>query len=340
MWYGKPIMCTEYFFDIRRFQLSFFWLYNMSSYQINWTAPQIYKDSKSGEALPRGVFLRLDEAFDCRFEKLENGNMGVAYNFQSTHTIFPSYSEISLTAQRELTVARTVRRLALPRGHSVAPEKNWTPFSFNSSLLFIQSINPLHVVQLDLDREVNPDIDAAHVANAHVRFVSRAEQVNVRWDYGSHLRGGTNALLLRGDGQPVATTTTDSTTTSTATSTSSTTTSVACDDGSFYLSFFHTLTKLRRAGNRETYFMGAFTFTACPPFRLLRVSPAPILSDGFYLTGWYKLHQRNVDYVVYPTQITPGERGELLLTLGHNDIRAYAAKLRMDALLESLVPVI
>lgn len=122
------------------------------------------------------------------------------------------------------------------------------------------------------------------------------------WDYGE-LRGGSNAILI----------------------------------GDRYLAFFHSSTNF--PGNYfKTYVMGAFTFTATSPFRLLEMSPYPILDDDLYTNDWAVLKNRRLDYVVFPSTIEL--RGEdIIMSFGRNDHQGYLGKLKLKQILDSLEPV-
>jgi len=85
----------------------------------------------------------------------------------------------------------------------------------------------------------------------------------ITWDKGV-LRGGTPALLV--------------------------------DDS--YLAFFHSsiITKSETTNGHPMhhYFMGAYTFSSKPPFRLQKISPSPIIADGFYT------HSSHDKRVIFP----------------------------------------
>ena len=90
------------------------------------------------------------------------------------------------------------------------------------------------------------------------------------WGHG-HLRGGTPAVLI---------------------------------DDKYYLSFFHTQTKLKTSGY-NTYFMGAYTFSKQPPFTLLSISRFPIVDKQFYSGTWNtRFANRKINYVVFPMHFT------------------------------------
>lgn len=112
--------------------------------------------------------------------------------------------------------------------------------------------------------------------------------------------------------------------------------------------------------------MGAYIFTKDPPFQVLRISKVPILIDEFYQGVW---HNQNCDFVVFPAgafltyeeptlesaatekEVNEGDKqskvdpfNELTrrtiinLSVGKNDVEGWVVKIRLDDLLDSLVP--
>jgi hypothetical protein len=139
-----------------------------------------------------------------------------------------------------------------------------------------------------------------------------------QWEYGP-IRGGTQALLIRDE---------------------------------YYLTFFHSKKPIQidlGVKKPETYFMGAYIFSAHPPFRVLRISRVPILLDEFYDGQWCQ--SPPIDYVVYPMSFylsTPagapieGGRADnssvVVLSMGRNDIYGWSVKIRLEDLEQSFVP--
>lgn len=118
--------------------------------------------------------------------------------------------------------------------------------------------------------------------------------------FGLPIRGGTAAILVRG----------------------------------VYLAFFHTTSA---ALGKLTYFMGAMTFCAQPPFNLLSISNVPIAKTFLYDGKWTN---GGVYYVIFPQGIQLSEDNEhVFLSLGHNDVDMYVLKFRLNELLESLEEV-
>ena len=91
-----------------------------------------------------------------------------------------------------------------------------------------------------------------------------------------------------------------------------------------------------------TYFMGAFVFSAQGgAFRLLAISPLPIMEEGLYNGPWHPFRNRRIDYCVFPSTLLRDERDPDVahVSFGHQDVRGFLADLRISQLLRSLVPV-
>ena len=127
----------------------------------------------------------------------------------------------------------------------------------------------------------------------------------IEWNWGE-LRGGSPALLI----------------------------------GDEYLSFFHSCKSMPTAHSNgkqiDHYFMGAYTFSAQPPFNVTRISPEPIVGKDFYHgplhNTWKPLH------VVFPGGFI-FDNDYAWVFYGRQDHEIWAAKLFIKGLLESLIPV-
>lgn len=123
------------------------------------------------------------------------------------------------------------------------PHKNWMPFIYNTTkIYYVSFVNPLEIVEIGPRRARIGDSDADAL------LISNAPHAEVDWDQGE-LRGGTNAIFLPRYG--------------------------------VYLAIFHSSTCID-GGALTTYFMGAMTFSAHPPFRLIAMSPLPIMDEYLY----------------------------------------------------------
>lgn len=229
-----------------------------------------------------------------------------------------TYSPVS--GKYELHPAVSGHRLDWParRAHlgDLPPiEKNWSPFFRHEQLHFVYSLHPLRILQVDgysstarkkkNETDLSPDAgEVIYTAHASLVSETRCPESAAAWEYGQ-MRGGTPALLVGGE----------------------------------YLTFFHSRFRLR-GSSFETYFMGAVTFSAEPPFRLLRQSRVPLLLDAWYLGKWTGM--RSTDYVVFPIGLVVAEEAgapTFTLSLGRNDREGWVVKMRVDALLATLAPL-
>lgn len=111
-------------------------------------------------------------------------------------------------------------------------------------------------------------------------------------------------------------------------------------EGDEYLSFFHSCKNLptvqSKGKNITHYFIGAYTYSAEPPFQITKISPEPIMAKNFYngppQNTWKPLR------VVFPCgHITEGN--SIYLAYGRQDHECWIAKIDKQGLLNSLVPV-
>lgn len=166
-------------------------------------------------------------------------------------------------------------------------QKNWIPFTWNKKLLFVYSINPHEIVELNL-------IDG----KCYLGYESFAE---LNWEWGTP-RGSTPGLLVDGE----------------------------------YLSFFHSGIKMasEASGGCELwhYFMGAYTFSPLPPFKITKITPSPIIGEGFYTTSY---HEKRV---IFPGGYV-AEGPYIYVAYGKDDDEMWIATLDKEALQNFLKPV-
>lgn len=103
-----------------------------------------------------------------------------------------------------------------------------------------------------------------------------------------------------------------------------------------YLAFFHsgTITSSPSSWGLDMwhYFMGAYTFSAEPPFHLTKISPRPIVSDEFYTPS------PAIKRVVFPGSfVVSGSK--IYVAYGKDDSEMWIATLDKDILMKSLIPV-
>jgi hypothetical protein len=177
-------------------------------------------------------------------------------------------------------------------------DKNWIPFTFNDTVLFIQSINPFRLMHLSGGGSVAEKLSVVSESIA-VDFFSESISIEIPWWRFGELRGGSTVVYL--------------------------------PDDDVFLSFLHSVT---RVGQNElfAYYFAAYTFSSRAPFRLLSLS-YPVVADHFYNGPW--LHKK-VSYCVYPTSLSVD--GDVVsLAVGYQDGIGYELTFSLRKLKENLI---
>ena len=150
-----------------------------------------------------------------------------------------------------------------------------------------------------------------HIIFYLVNGESRCECVastdfSVEWPWGE-LRGGTSGILDEGE----------------------------------YIAFFHSSTLMPSIHSEGSdilhYFMGAYTFSAEPPFAITRISPEPIFGKGFYSGMSYTPYWKPVK-VVFPCGFVL-DKNYVWISYGRDDHECWIVKLNKRELINSLHPV-
>jgi predicted GH43/DUF377 family glycosyl hydrolase len=183
-------------------------------------------------------------------------------------------------------------------------QKNWSPFVYQNRILYVQSINPMNVIDYAgyNSTYLKVTFDVMHDVS-HSPY-----HPNISWSYGNDLRGGSNCLLI---------------------------------NEHEYFSFFHSY-RYSNLTDSKTYVMGAYTFSSKPPFRLLRITSYPIMLDDNFYTGpiHVKNDQWSIDYVVFPMTISflndDPTNDQILLSFGHQDRHGYLARFKLSKLLDAM----
>lgn len=112
-------------------------------------------------------------------------------------------------------------------------------------------------------------------------------------------------------------------------------------DDEHYLAFFHSLKVMPSVhSDGESilhYFIGAYTFTRYPPFKITQVSPEPIVGKNFYYGPIYEPYWKPVRAVFPCGFLIEGET--IWLSYGRQDHEIWIVKLDKKALLESFIQV-
>lgn len=115
---------------------------------------------------------------------------------------------------------------------------------------------------------------------------------------------------------------------------------MALREGDHYLAFFHSSTTLATTHSKGEkmphYVMGAYLFDSQPPFPIKKISPEPLVGNGFYsgppYPTWKPLR------VVFPGGFISDE-DYIWVVYGKQDFETWVVKIDKKELLNSLVPV-
>lgn len=103
-----------------------------------------------------------------------------------------------------------------------------------------------------------------------------------------------------------------------------------------YLAFFHSGVYMSStaSGNQPMwhYYMGAYAFSAQPPFEMTKISQSPLDSPGFYTYSSYSKR------VIYPTGLVR-EGNHLYVSYGKDDCEMWIATIDLAELKKSMVKV-
>lgn len=103
-----------------------------------------------------------------------------------------------------------------------------------------------------------------------------------------------------------------------------------------YLAFFHSGTRMKSPASddwkRWHYFMGAYTFSAEPPFEMKKITPQPLLAPDFYTPSYREKR------VVFPGGFVVDDP-YIYVAYGKDDCEIWIAILDKMALKQFLVPV-
>lgn len=191
-------------------------------------------------------------------------------------------------------------------------EKNWTPFIYNNSIMYVHEIFPLHIISLSkpsgdasasvsvTDQTLSPHFNISGTLNLQSVSNHECSHIPFPWSFGEP-RGGSNALLVKvpADAPPLSQ-------------------HVRADHNNNsssyeYLAIFHaqhhpgsTIFHEREVAPLS-YWVGAYTFSAHPPFKLLRISHVPIVKSEWYDGPW--IFKASWAYIPYPMGLFFEENG-------------------------------
>ncbi len=242
------------------------------------------------------------------------------------------YAIISINSVKQQIQITDDHLIYIDESKGKLTEKNWTPFIYNRKCYFVRFIHDMSIVTVSplsdyifssVDKNIKylTNIDPDKSSLAQMNSYSYENPIYLKWDYGE-IRGGTPARRISEDS---------------------------------YLAFFHSKSRLRDT-YLITYFWGAYTFTAKPPFTIQKMSLTPLVQREFYQGKWS--HDFNyVDYIVYPmSYVITGamknvsspsfcdarcrKNSDIVVSVGIQDSHGYIVKINMQNLLDTLVPVV
>jgi predicted GH43/DUF377 family glycosyl hydrolase len=160
--------------------------------------------------------------------------------------------------------------------------------------------------QLLLAYSLSPHIIFRPLSGQHAAELFSASYNKIPWAWGE-LRGGTQAFK----------------------------------EGDHYLSFFHSGRRMatEHSHGKEMlhYFMGAYVFSAEPPFHITHISQEPIVGEKFYSGTEYKPYWAPV-IVVFPGGFIRDDT-HIWIVYGRQDHEMWMVKLDKNKLYEHLIPV-
>lgn len=108
-----------------------------------------------------------------------------------------------------------------------------------------------------------------------------------------------------------------------------------------YLAFFHSSIEMASSYSNGKkmlhYFMGAYLFSAAPPFQITHISPVPIIDRRFYTGQMYPPYWKPI-CCIFPVGLID-ERPFLWVTYGRQDHEVWVAKIDREKLINSLQPI-
>lgn len=225
----------------------------------------------------------------------------VVYN-DNIDLVFPSYWERRdmyvaeiIYENEQFSLSKPVKMTHKTKSRDRPWQKNWSPFEWKNQLMLTYCINPHEIIIPDTETGVCQPLAVSNTE------ISKDSWVFNAWEYDS-LRGGTPAILVDGE----------------------------------YLAFFHSGVITRTACSEYYdiwhYLVGAYTFSADPPFALTKISPTYIDHPGFYTYSSYAKR------VIYPGGFVVDGKN-IYLAYGKDDCEIWIATIDLQNLKNSLVPI-
>lgn len=219
--------------------------------------------------------------------------------FRANNKTYMLYNDMVASHKREVYIADVIfkqDRLAVenikllnyePRAY--LDQKNWSPFVYSNEIFFIYSTDPFVILHWD------------QINNTITRTQVDLKSFGDEWPWGK-IRGGTPAIYVK-----------------------------SLDA---YLTFFHSSLPYREKEPKNfkihnplprIYYMGAFIFSAKPPFKIIAFTPKPLSYKDFYKELYVDYH------IIFPCGLME-EEDSFLLSVGIEDIRTEMLRVSKDDL--------
>lgn len=187
------------------------------------------------------------------------------------------------------------------------PEKNWTPWQHKDKFLYVYSLNPHRILEVDMGKSNSVDMISSSYWSGDTWWNRQ------QWTYPTY----------RLNCPPIA-----------------------LPDGT-YLSTFHAMRMSRlktpwhkiQPNNLRSYWTGFYQFEGKHPFRVLKISDSPFMMPDFILPDDWKFHPPpSGGNPFYPFSMMLKDENVIMVG-GSNEIEAASCSIPLDKILTTLVDV-
>ena len=220
-------------------------------------------------------------------------------------------AELSFSATSNQYVISNQKHMLWRGVYRGLSQKNWVPFVYQSEIHFVQNIFPFTVITQNKSMPNSEVCAIQEMTTVSIDTSCIANSSDIQWAHGT-LRGGTQAL-------PVG-------------------------PGGDYLSFFHSLFPTNAQWNGiffpDSYWMGAYTFSAKKPFKITGISRVPIVERRWYQGAWFQMKKQPFfGYIIYPMgfEVVKDASGKvIILSLSTQDRHGFLVRINYTALMNSM----
>lgn len=186
LWNGHILMCwrSASVRGVQKSFLKFGWL-NSTSFQLNSSLSYLGIGSSTKVSVSTKDNYNILQD-DPRLLVLNDNNLLVTY--ASVFEKLNRYSSLLININKN-GLAHLYNSTQLIHKETGIAQKNWVPFEYNNTLLYMQTINPLHIVSVGNKVDIDTNITTT---------MYKLDEVKLPWpeEFGK-LRGGTPAILIK-----------------------------------------------------------------------------------------------------------------------------------------------